>query len=64
MLLVDGMAMHTLARNMGTSAPMIELHYSHLEPRMKKDMLSGPVFGMTREEYEAQKALGDQDGGD
>jgi integrase len=62
-LISDGMDIHVLARNMGTSIPMIELHYNHLQPRMKKDMLSGPDYGLTREEYEAQKEA-DQDGGD
>jgi integrase len=63
-LISDGMDIHVLARNMGTSIPMIELHYNHLQPRMKKDMLSGPDYGLTREEYEAQKTLDDQDGDD
>ena len=58
-LINDGMDIHVLARNMGTSIPMIELHYNHLQPRMKKDMLSGPDYGLTREEYLAQKADGD-----
>jgi integrase len=63
-LINDGMDIHVLARNMGTSISMIELHYNHLQPRMKKDMLSGPDYGLTREEYLAQKTLDDQDGGD
>jgi integrase len=58
-LINDGMDIHVLARNMGTSIPMIELHYNHLQPRMKKDMLSGPDYGLTREEYLAQKADND-----
>ncbi len=55
-LINDGMDIHVLARNMGTSIPMIERHYSHLKPRMKKEMLSGPDYGLTREEYLAQKS--------
>ena len=55
-LVNDGMDIHVLAKNMGTSIPMIERHYSHLQPRMKKDMLSGPDYGLTREEYEAQRS--------
>ncbi len=55
-LVNDGMDIHVLAKNMGTSIPMIERHYSHLQPRMKKDMLSGPDYGLTREEYLAQRA--------
>jgi integrase len=55
-LVNDGMDIHVLAKNMGTSIPMIERHYSHLQPRMKKDMLGGSDYGLTREEYLAQKA--------
>lgn len=58
-LINDGMDIHVLAKNMGTSISMIELHYNHLQPRMKKEMLSGPHYGLTREEYEAQKAAED-----
>ncbi|WP_375698434.1 tyrosine-type recombinase/integrase [Pseudophaeobacter sp. TrK17] len=32
----DGMDAHSLAKQMGTSVPMIERFYSHLTPRMKK----------------------------
>lgn len=58
-LVNDGMDIHVLAKNMGTSIPMIERHYSHLQPRMKKDMLGGSDYGLTREEYLAQKATGE-----
>ena len=40
-LLNDGMDVHTLARQMGTSIAMIEKHYSHLTPRLRKDVLAG-----------------------
>lgn len=40
-LLNDGMDVHTLARQMGTSIMMIERHYSHLTPRLRKDVLAG-----------------------
>lgn len=40
-LIKDGMEIHTLAKQMGTSITMIEQHYSHLTPRLKKDMLTG-----------------------
>jgi integrase len=40
-LLNDGMDVHTLARQMGTSIAMIERHYSHLTPRLRKDLLAG-----------------------
>jgi integrase len=60
-LINDGMDIHVLAKNMGTSIPMIERHYSHLQPRMKKDMLGGADYGLTREEYLAQKGADDAD---
>ena len=43
-LTTDGMEIHTLAKQMGTSIKMIEDHYSHLTPRLKKDMLTGPRY--------------------
>lgn len=43
-LVRDGMEIHTLAKQMGTSIQMIERHYSHLTPRLKKDMLTGPRY--------------------
>lgn len=52
----DGMDIHLLARQMGTSVGMIEKHYSHLTPRMKKDVLTGKRYELTREQYEAQLA--------
>lgn len=52
-LVTDGMEIHTLAKQMGTSIKMIEDHYSHLTPRLKKDMLTGPRY-----EIEVKKAKG------
>lgn len=43
-LIEDGMEIHTLAKQMGTSIAMIERHYSHLTPRLKKDMLTGKRY--------------------
>jgi len=40
-LLNDGMSIHTLAVQMGTSIQMIERHYSHLQPRLQKEVLTG-----------------------
>ena len=51
-LINDGMDIHALARQMGTSVPMIERHYSHLTPRMKKDMFTGKRYDRSREEFE------------
>ena len=37
-LINDGIDIHTLAIQMGTSIGMIERHCSHLTPRLKKDL--------------------------
>ena len=50
-LLNDGMDIHALAVQMGTSIGMIEQHYSHLTPRLKKDMLTGTRYELSRDEY-------------
>ncbi|WP_445809676.1 site-specific integrase [Yoonia sp.] len=57
-LVNDGMEIHALAKQMGTSIGMIERHYSHLTPRMKKDMFTGRRF-VPESEY---RALGQVDG--
>ena len=49
-LLNDGMDIHTLAIQMGTSIAMIERHYSHLTPRLRKEMLTGKRYGLGKEE--------------
>jgi len=46
------MDLHALAVKMGTSIGMIELHYSHLTPRLKKNMLTGKRYELSREEYQ------------
>jgi integrase len=51
-LLNDGMDIHALAIQMGTSIGMIERHYSHLTPRLKKDMLTGKRYELSREAYQ------------
>ena len=50
-LLNDGMDIHALAIQMGTSIGMIERHYSHLTPRLKKDMLTGKRYELSRDEF-------------
>jgi integrase len=55
-LLNDGMDIHALAIQMGTSIGMIERHYSHLTPRLKKDMLTGKRYELSYAEYQAQQA--------
>jgi hypothetical protein len=41
---------------MGTSIGMIERHYSHLTPRMKKDTFTGKRYELSAEDYAEQKA--------
>jgi integrase len=53
-LLNDGMDIHALAVQMGTSIGMIERHYSHLTPRLKKDMLTGKRYELSRDEFADQ----------
>ena len=48
-LLNDGMDIHTLAIQMGTSIGMIEKHYSHLTPRLKKEMLTGKRYQLSKD---------------
>jgi len=50
-LLNDGMDVHTLAIQMGTSIQMIERHYSHLTPRLRKDMLTGKRHDLPADEF-------------
>jgi len=57
-LLNDGMDVHTLAVQMGTSILMIERHYSHLTPRLKKEMLTGERYDTPYHEYKAERAQG------
>ena len=57
-LLNDGMDIHALAIQMGTSIGMIERHYSHLTPRLKKDMLTGKRYELSYADYKAQQASG------
>ena len=46
------MDIHALAVQMGTSIGMIERHYSHLTPRLKKDMLTGKRYELSRDKFE------------
>jgi integrase len=57
-LLNDGMDVHTLALQMGTSIPMIERHYSHLTPRLRKDVLTGKRFDLSDAEYRKRYDVG------
>ena len=39
------MDVYTLARQMGTSVKMIELHYGHLQPAQKANLIAGKRMG-------------------
>ncbi|SCC78520.1 tyrosine-type recombinase/integrase [Saliniramus fredricksonii] len=56
-LVNDGLDIHTLAIQMGTSIQMIEQHYSHLTPRLKKEALTGKRYELTAEEYRQKQAI-------
>ena len=56
-LLNDGMDVHTLAVQMGTSIGMIERHYSHLTPRLRKEVLTGKRFDLSPEEYRQSQGI-------
>ncbi|MDQ2091166.1 tyrosine-type recombinase/integrase [Marimonas arenosa] len=58
-LVNDGMDIHALTKQMGTSIGMIERHYSHLTPRMKKDMFTGKRYELSAEEYAAKQPSND-----
>ena len=51
MLLNDGVDIHELAIQMGTSIAMTERHYSHLRPRLRKEMLTGKRYELSKEEF-------------
>lgn len=56
-LLNDGMDVHTLAVQMGTSIQMIEQHYSHLTPRLRKEVLTGKRYELNAEEYRRSQRI-------
>jgi len=43
--ILNGIDLHLLARQMGTSIAMLEKHYSHLIPTMKAKVLAGKIGG-------------------
>ena len=52
-LLNDGKDIHTLAIQMGTSISMIERHYSHLTPRLRKEKFTGKRYELSQDEFES-----------
>lgn len=44
----------TLARQMGTSVKMIELHYGHLQPSQKANVIAGKCMGSKKKVVAAE----------
>jgi integrase len=55
--LLAGTSMDVIARQCGTSAAMIEQHYSHVKPEMFADALSGVTFDTKQRKQKSSKAL-------
>jgi hypothetical protein len=46
------MDIHTLAIQMGISIAMIARHYRHLTLRLRKEMLTGKRYELSKEEFD------------
>ena len=55
--LLAGTSMDVIARQCGTSAAMIEQHYSHVKPEMFADALSGVTFDEEKPKQKSRKTL-------
>ena len=55
--LLAGTSMDVIARQCGTSAAMIEQHYSHVKPEMFADALSGVTFDDEKPKKKSRKTL-------
>lgn len=58
--LLAGTSMDVIARQCGTSAAMIEQHYSHVKPEMFADALSGVIFDDEKPKQRSRRALARQ----
>ncbi|WP_288389475.1 tyrosine-type recombinase/integrase [uncultured Alteromonas sp.] len=59
--LLAGTSMDVIARQCGTSAAMIEQHYSHVKPEMFADALSGVTFDEDKPKTKSKKTLARQE---
>ena len=50
------MDVYTLAKQMGTSVKMIELHYGHLQPAQKANVIAGKRMGSKKKSVAAEVA--------
>ena len=48
--LMDGVGIHELAVQMGTSVAMLEQHYSKLTPELMAETFAGPKMGRKKAE--------------
>lgn len=55
-LMTERMDVYTLAKQMGTSVKMIELHYGHLNPALKADVIAGKRYVKRDTEPVAKKS--------
>lgn len=55
--LLGGTSMDVIARQCGTSAAMIEQHYSHVKPEMFADALSGVTFDQEKPQPKSKNRL-------
>ena len=52
-ILNETMDVYTLAKQMGTSVKMIELHYGHLQPAQKANVIAGKRMGSKKKAVSA-----------
>jgi len=51
------MDVYTLAKQMGTSVKMIELHYGHLQPAQKANVIAGKRMGSKKKAVAADEVV-------
>ncbi len=54
------MDVYTLARQMGTSVKMIELHYGHLQPAQKANLIAGKRMGSKKKVVAAEQLVAEK----
>ena len=52
--------MYTLAKQMGTSVKMIELHYGHLQPAQKANVIAGKRMGSNKKAVAAEALVAEK----
>ena len=54
------MDVYTLAKQMGTSVKMIELHYGHLQPAQKANVIAGKRMGSKKKNVAAEAQVAEK----